>query len=158
MIAAAIHFLRSELLPVLELDAAALRVQGRPATAPGPQLATITVVHVQHAAFHRASTPPRSPTAASPLALEVDLLLAFGGDDYDKALDLLSRTMAFFHAHATWSAATHGDLFPASLERFTLQHLGLSSEQEVQLWRVLGADHVPSTVYRMTVVGRDSSD
>lgn len=160
MISQALAFLCSELRPHLGLEPHAVRPSGRPAVATGPRHAVATLIAVRESPALRqaqALPPARSAPAAAPMPpLELDLLLSFGGSDYAESLDLLAKTIEFFHAHPDWSASTAPDAganqLPASIERIALHALTLSLEDQHHLWSALGAQQMPSVLYRVTVV------
>lgn len=161
MITDALRFIAADLRGPLGLDAHSLRLSDRPAMATGPHHALITLVAARESGAHRTAQRPVTgqavrDTAASPL--ELDLLFSFGGSDYTESLELLTRTIAHLSERPVWtsnSPAVDGATpFPASLEQLILHPVALSLEDQHHLWATLGAPHMPSMLYRATVVAR----
>lgn len=158
MISQVLSFICVELRPHLGLESHAVRPSSRPAVATGPKHATATLVGVRESpALRQPQMPPhRDPTAATTPALELDVLLSFGGSDYGESLDLLAKTIDFLHAHPTSSAdaqsAASAPALPPTLDKLTLHAVDLSREDQHHLWSALSAPYVPSVVYRVTLV------
>lgn len=127
-----------------------IRSDGGQATDDAEKIA-VTLVGIQQEYNIRNSTPNLSDM---PIHLNLSVLFSvyFGEDgNYEQSLKELSAIISFFQANHVLTHQNAPDL-PADLDKlvFKLENQNWSEQQN--MWATLGGKHVPSVVYRVSMV------
>lgn len=79
------------------------------------------------------------------------LLSASYAGNYANALKMLGHAMAFFQARQNFDAQTSAD-FPSGMNQLSMEIVSLSMAELSTLWAVLGANYLPSVVYKLRMI------
>jgi len=79
------------------------------------------------------------------------LVSASYSGNYSSALKMLSYSMSFLQSKPTYTAENSPN-FPNGLQQLTMEMVSLSMAELSTLWAVLGANYLPSVVYKMRML------
>jgi hypothetical protein len=85
------------------------------------------------------------------LNLYVLLSASYANNYADGALRMLSHAMAFFQAKWGFDPQNSAD-FPPGMSQLSMEVVSLSMSELSTLWAVLGANYLPSVVYKLRMV------
>lgn len=83
---------------------------------------------------------------ASPLLLNLKVLVASGFLDELEGLKFLTCAIEFFHEHALFEKSSNPDM-PDKLTNISIESLNLSLQETDALWNGIGAKLVPAALY-----------
>lgn len=89
------------------------------------------------------------------IRFNIDILVAASFDDYNEALKFLTATIGFFHEHQAFTRASNPTL-PASIPALTVEIENSSIANTHNLWSGLGANYMPSMIYKIRHVNVQS--
>ncbi len=89
-----------------------------------------------------------------PVHLNLYVLFSFETSAYATALDHLSKTVELFQRKKIHSTENEfaANSFPPGLERLSFDLYSMKFDELNHMWGVLGADYLPSLVYRVRLV------
>jgi Pvc16 N-terminal domain len=115
----------------------------------------VTLVNIERGAVTAQAAPRSRARPADRLrvkpTLYVNLLLLISMNfdaNYADSLKLLSAVMSFFQARPVLTPQSSPDL-PPSLERLSVEWVGMDLQSISDLWASLGSPYRPSVVYRI---------
>lgn len=91
-----------------------------------------------------------------PQRFNLNLLLSANFDDYVEALKVLSETILFFQATPAFQANEFPDM-PQGLTALQFEVDGTSEGKTRELWNTLGANYLPSILYKVRHITIDAS-
>lgn len=89
------------------------------------------------------------------IRFNIDILVSASYDDYHEALKFLTATIGFFHEHQAFTRASNPTL-PAGIPALTVEIENSSIANTHNLWNGLGANYMPSMIYKIRHVSVQS--
>jgi hypothetical protein len=88
---------------------------------------------------------------AAPLHLNLYVMVSASFGNYAEGLKMLSCVLGFFQARPAFDP--HNSVgFPAHLDKLSCELVSISTQELNNLWAVLGAKYLPSTLYKLRMV------
>lgn len=100
----------------------------------------------------------QSINRAAPATINIFLMFSayFASANYTESLRFLSFIIAYFQSHNVFNRSTSPGL-DVGIDKLIMEMAGLSSEQQNNIWSMMGAKYMPSVVYKMRMLTFDDS-
>ncbi|WP_395753721.1 DUF4255 domain-containing protein [Prosthecobacter sp.] len=95
--------------------------------------------------------PESGPRVSAPVSLNLRLLFSAHYARYEVGLEMISEVIAYLHVKPLFTRANTPTLH-SGLDRLTLEMVKVTSEEQSQLWSMLGRDYTPSAIYSMRML------
>ncbi|MCA6362927.1 MAG: DUF4255 domain-containing protein [Bacteroidetes bacterium] len=89
----------------------------------------------------------------------IDLLISSNFDDYSETLKFLNASILFFQINPSLTGASFGNI-PPGISKLEFDIEKITYHQMHSLWTAMGANYVPSVIYKMrlvTIQGEETS-
>lgn len=168
IIQSAIEFIRDQINSYLQVklgistDAVVINNVILEDGSPGSSELCLSLIRVEEEKVHKAQSPYRKYSSGTSdsidlvnpdIKLNLYLLVSahFGDNNYDQALLYLSHVITFFQGKQVFNHQNSPALDP-DIEKLISELHTLTFEQQNYIWACMGANYVPSVVYKLRLL------